>query len=106
MACTQCGLHPCLNRCRPSLRPQAMGLEGSSDGVATAADINADTFEQALAASPPLFVDTYKQRGKPLSFAADKRVGRGLGRVWKAEAADCGAPLAYPASAIPSERLA
>ena len=49
-----------------------MGLEGGSDGVVTAADINADTFEQALAASTPLFVDTYKQRGKLLSFAADK----------------------------------
>ncbi len=51
---------------------QAMGLEGGSDGVVSAADINADSFEQALAAAPPLFVDTYKQRGKQLSFAADK----------------------------------
>lgn len=61
-----------MNRCRHLLRMQAMGQEGGSDGVATAADINADTFEQALAASPPLFVDTYRQRGKPLSFATDK----------------------------------
>lgn len=51
---------------------QAMGLEGGSDGVVSAADINADSFEQALTASPALFVDTYRQRGKQLSFAADK----------------------------------
>lgn len=49
-----------------------MGMEGGSDGVVSAADINADTFEQALAASPALFLDTYRQRGKQLSFAPDK----------------------------------
>jgi hypothetical protein len=52
----------------------AMGLEGGSDDVATAADINADSFEQALATSPPVFLDTYRQHGKQLSFAPDKDV--------------------------------
>lgn len=52
----------------------AMGMEGGSDGVVSAADINADTFEQALAASPALFLETYRQRGKQLSFAPDKDV--------------------------------
>ena len=42
--------------------------------MASAADINAQTLEQALAAAPPLFVGTYEQRGKRLSFAPDRRV--------------------------------
>lgn len=50
-----------------------MGLEGGTDSVVTAADINRDTYQQALAAAPQLFLETYRQRGKQLQFAPDRQ---------------------------------
>lgn len=49
-----------------------MGLQGGGEGVVTAADLNAETLAAALAAAPRLFADTYRQRGRQLSFGADK----------------------------------
>ena len=49
-----------------------MGLQGGGEGVVTAAHLNAETLAAALVGAPRLFVDTYRQRGKQLSFGADK----------------------------------
>jgi len=54
-----------------------MGLEGGSDddrGVVSAAQVNQATYEQALAAAPQLFKDTYQARGKQLAFGPDRDV--------------------------------
>lgn len=51
-----------------------MGLEGGdeSEGVVTAADLNADSLAAALAAAPPALVEAYKKRGAQLSFGPDR----------------------------------
>ena len=49
-----------------------MGLEGESEGVVTAADLNADSLAAALAAAPPALVEQYKARGAQLSFGPDR----------------------------------
>jgi hypothetical protein len=52
-----------------------MGLEGGSEGVVTAAELNEAAYMEALAASPALFRDTFLQRGKQLQFGADRWAG-------------------------------
>lgn len=51
-----------------------MGLEGGGEGegMATAADLNADSLAAALAAAPPALVDVYRRRGAQLSFGPDR----------------------------------
>lgn len=52
-----------------------MGLEGGSDAVVSAAEANEATLQQALAEAPPLFLETYRKRGKQLRFAPDRQAG-------------------------------
>ena len=52
-----------------------MGLEGGSEGVVTAAELNEAAYREALAGSPPLFRDTFLKRGKQLQFGADRWAG-------------------------------
>lgn len=51
---------------------QAMGLQGGGEGVVSGAELNEATLAAALEAAPQLLLDTYRRRGKPLSFAPDR----------------------------------
>ena len=48
------------------------GGSGGGGGVVTASQLNTEALRDALAAAPHLFVDTYRLRGKQLSFAPDR----------------------------------
>ena len=71
---------PCNLPC-PALPPrpaspalQAMGLKGTDvEAVVSAAEVNRETYEQALEAASPMFQASYRRRGKQLQFAADRQ---------------------------------
>lgn len=49
-----------------------MGLEGGTEGVVSGAELNEETYRQALETAPQLFAETFCARGKQLEFAPDR----------------------------------